>query len=156
MITENVKAGQLLHKMLHNEPTSIQQADLPEGPYSLKLMLSELWSCQRDGITVYDDRLNILRTVKGHGDDPGVWSVAKVSDGVAAVAGYYHLSLSTDSGWLFFSWYSSYFLFFTMFTIIRNYKLLICFHFDIQHMANSSESAMSVKEGNANMTLIIV
>ena len=77
--------------MLHNEMKSMKKVDLSANP-------SELWSCQWDGITVFDDQLNILHTMKGHGDRPCIYSIANISDDQVAVAGFCHLYLSTKSG----------------------------------------------------------
>ena len=84
--------------MLHKEMKSIKRVDLSASIVSLKVMASELWGCQGDGITVYDDQLNILRTLKGHGDCPSVYSIADISDDAVAVAGLFNLYLSTKSG----------------------------------------------------------
>ena len=84
--------------MFQKEMKSMNRVDLSAKAVLLKVMASELWSCQWDGITVYDNQLNILRTMKGHGVHPGVHSIAEISDEAVAVAGIFHLYLSTKSG----------------------------------------------------------
>ena len=64
-----------LADMLHKKMKSIKRVDLSANIVSLKVMESELWSCQWDGITVFDDHLNILRTMKGRSRQ-GVDSIA--------------------------------------------------------------------------------
>ena len=84
--------------MLRKEMKSIKRVDLSAKPVLLRVMGSELWSCQGEGITVYDSQLKILRTMKGHGDHPVVRSIAEISDDAVAVAGAFNLNLSTKSG----------------------------------------------------------
>ena len=85
-------------EMLQSELRSIHQVDISERPVSLKLIANELWSCQVDGVTVYDHKLNVLRTMKGQSDEQWVHSVAMVADDVVAVASNFHLYISTASG----------------------------------------------------------
>ena len=102
MITEKVNADLPLIEMLHNTLTRTHQVDLSERPLSLKLIANELWSCQGDGITVYDEQLNILRTLKGQADRPVVWNVAITADDVVVVTGLLQSHLSTKSGWSYY------------------------------------------------------
>ena len=83
--------------LLTTELKLIKQVYLSERPSALKVIDNELWSCQWDGIAVYDDDLKLLRTMRGH-DDPAVEGVAFLSDDRVVVAGGFDLYISTKSG----------------------------------------------------------
>ena len=92
--------------MLHHEMQKINYVQLSEWPWSLKKIDGELWSCQQDGITVYDEELKMLRVFKAHGDYPWVYSVALLPDDTAVVAGGGQLYQSYTSGWFYFLYWS--------------------------------------------------
>ena len=80
----------------------MKQITLPEYARALKVKDNELWSCQRDGIAVYDKELKLLRTMGEHGGYPIVRSVALLSDDTVVVAGAV-LYISTKSGrWIYY------------------------------------------------------
>ena len=92
--------------MLHNELTRNNKVQLSKWPRSLKLIDNELWSCQWDGISVYDKALKLLRTMRGNGAVPCVHSVALLADGTVAVAGAWRLYQSSKQGRLIHTFYA--------------------------------------------------
>ena len=70
---------------------------LSDNQNSLKLIDGELWSCQDDGIAVYDENLKRVRTIEGAGNKKWVNSVVLLSDDTVVVAGC-NLYQSSKSG----------------------------------------------------------
>ena len=50
--------------MLSHELKKAKDVELSHTPISLKLIDNEVWSCQSDGITVYDEKLKRVRTME--------------------------------------------------------------------------------------------
>ena len=88
--------------MLHCSLQKINDVQLSELPWSLKMIGDELWSCQQNSITVFDEELNMLRTFKAHRDNRRVYSVGLLPDSTFAVAGGGHLYQSSKSGMFIF------------------------------------------------------
>ena len=76
----------------------MKQVKLSHWPWSLKVINDQLWSCQLDGITVYDKNLKQMRSMRGHGDHPRVYSEALLPDDTVAVAELAHLFQMSRSG----------------------------------------------------------
>ena len=76
----------------------MKQVELSRTPWSLKVIHDELWSCQGNGITVNDQDLKQMRSMRGHGDHPRVYSEALLPDDTVAVAELAHLFQMSRSG----------------------------------------------------------
>ena len=77
----------------------IKQVELSDWSMSLKVIHGELWSCKTDGITIFDKELKQKRSMRGHDNFPGVYSVALLPDDTVVVAGWQHLYQISKSGW---------------------------------------------------------
>ena len=84
--------------LLHNRLELKKEVDLSAQSKTLKVIDNELWSCQWDGIAVYDDEVKLLRTMTGHGGHNAVESAVLLSNDRVVVAGV-NLFISTKSGW---------------------------------------------------------
>ena len=82
--------------MLQNELKKVMEVQISDYPFSITLIDNEIWSCQRDGITVYGEELKQLRTITAHGTY--VLSVVLLPDDTVAVASIRNLYQSSKTG----------------------------------------------------------
>ena len=82
----------------------MKKIKLSEDARALKAIDNELWICQMDGIAVYDDELELLRTLRGRGDRE-VESVVLLSVDRVVVAGADLYILTKSGWWIYFQYY---------------------------------------------------
>ena len=83
---------------MQDELKQVGYVQISDSPGSIKIIDNEIWSCQRDGITVYDKELQQLHTIKAHSHRPYVRSVILLFDDTVAVACSEHLYQSSRTG----------------------------------------------------------
>ena len=71
--------------MLHSELKITHKIQLSHCPLSLELIDNELWSCQCNGITVYDINLTQVNTIQYDGIGP-VYDVCDMPNGYILIA----------------------------------------------------------------------
>ena len=65
---------------------------------TLTIIHDELWNCHWDGITVYDQELEQMRSMRCPGGNSWVFSVVSLPDDTVAVAGLEHMYQIPRSG----------------------------------------------------------
>ena len=98
MVSEELIDSASFNETLQNKLIKTKNAQLSDLPMSLKLISGKLWSCQSNGITVFDEDLLPFRNIKGHGDDSRVFSVVLLPDETIAIVAFNHMYQSSKLG----------------------------------------------------------